>query len=87
MRWRWRAREVIRGAHPEAPTVGERRHPRTASVALYSSVSCLAASEGCMDAPFGAKPNQACSLSKPSPPGLPGSSFGPAMYPSRDIDM
>jgi hypothetical protein len=21
------------------------------------------------------------------PPGLPGSSFGPAMYPSRDIDM
>jgi len=23
----------------------------------------------------------------PSPPGLSGSSFGPAMYPSSDIDM
>jgi hypothetical protein len=31
--------------------------------------------------------NHSCNLSKPSPPGLPGSSFGPAMYPSRDIDM
>ena len=31
--------------------------------------------------------NHSCSRSKPSPPGLPGSSFGPAMYPSRDIDM
>src|SRR5215204_3387523 len=28
-----------------------------------------------------------CSRSKPSPPGLPGASFGPAMYPSSDIDM
>jgi hypothetical protein len=32
-------------------------------------------------------PNHSCSRSKPSPPGLPGSSFGPAMYPSSDIDM
>ncbi len=28
-----------------------------------------------------------CSRSKPSPPGLPGASFGPAIYPSSDIDM
>jgi hypothetical protein len=28
-----------------------------------------------------------CSRPKPSPPGLPGASFGPAMYPSSDIDM
>ncbi len=31
--------------------------------------------------------NQSWRRPKPSPPGLAGSSFGPAMYPSRDIDM
>src|SRR5207245_1053080 len=31
--------------------------------------------------------NHSCNRSKPSPPGLLGSSFGPAMYPSRDIDI
>jgi hypothetical protein len=32
-------------------------------------------------------PNQSCSRMKSSPPGLSGLSFGPAMYPSSDIDM
>ena len=32
-------------------------------------------------------PNHSCSRSKPSPPGFSGSSFGPAIYPSRGIDM
>jgi hypothetical protein len=32
-------------------------------------------------------PYHSCSRLKLSPPGLPGSSFGPAMYPSSDIDM
>jgi hypothetical protein len=31
--------------------------------------------------------NQSCRRMKPSPPGLLGSSFGPAMNPSSDIDM
>jgi hypothetical protein len=31
--------------------------------------------------------SHSCSRPKPSPPGLPGPSFGPAMYPSSDIDM
>jgi len=31
--------------------------------------------------------NHWCSRLKPAPPGLSGLSFGPAMYPSRDIEM
>jgi hypothetical protein len=34
-----------------------------------------------------ANPFHSCSLMKPSPPGLAGPSFAPAIYPSSDIDM
>ena len=45
------------------------------------------AADGEFFRPSGPNPYQSCRRMKPSPPGLPGSSFEPAMYPSSDIDM
>jgi hypothetical protein len=47
-------------------------------------------STGCTSGPGSpsrGKPYHSCSRMKSSPPGLPGPSFGAAMYPSSDIDM
>jgi hypothetical protein len=63
-----------------------RRPARTAPVAFISSHTCPAGPDGRPDSPSGVT-NHSCSRSKPSPPGLPDSSFGPAIDPSSDMDM
>ena len=64
-------------------------------VANYAGVT-IERKEGAFNSPAGPDgrknspsgvTNHSCNRAKPSPPGLPGSSFGPAMYPSSDIAM
>jgi len=62
------------------------RAASTAPVASNSSISCPAGPAGRTNSPSSVT-NHSCSRMKPSPPGLPGLSFGAAMYPSTDIDM
>src|SRR5512132_1729174 len=53
---------------------------------MISSNNSPAGPDGRKNSPSGVV-NHSCSRSKPSPPGLPSPSFGPAMYASSDIDM
>src|SRR5918995_2282644 len=62
-----------------------RRPVSSAPDPLTSSINCPDGPDGRKNSPSGVT-YHSCSRSKPSPPGLPGSSFGPAMYPSRDIE-
>jgi hypothetical protein len=64
-----------------------RRPANTAPVVSYSSINRRAGPSSWADCPSEPDPNHSCSRSKPSPPGFPGSSLGPAMCPSSDIDV
>jgi hypothetical protein len=64
-----------------------RRPASTAPVALISSRNSLDGPDGAGPDGGVKSPYHSCNRMNPSPPGLPGSSFGAAMYPSTDIDM